>query len=53
MLDSATQVFIDGGSVRGGLAMQKSNGANMNITRGDVAGHFIKDERGDQAPIRG
>jgi hypothetical protein len=42
MLDSAARVFIDGGSVRGGFVKQKSNWANVNIIRADVAGCFIK-----------
>ncbi|MCQ4259844.1 hypothetical protein [Stutzerimonas stutzeri] len=46
MLDSANRFFIDGGSVRGSLAMQKSNGANVNIIRADVAWCFIDGEHG-------
>ncbi|WP_155397630.1 hypothetical protein [Stutzerimonas stutzeri] len=46
MLDSATRVFIDGGSVPAGLAMQKSNKANMNIIQDDVADGFIDGGRG-------
>jgi len=46
MLDSAARVFIDGGSVRGGFVKQKSNWANVNIIRADVAGCFINGEQG-------
>ncbi|HBS77096.1 MAG: hypothetical protein CMK99_18355 [Pseudomonas sp.] len=41
MLDSATRVFIDGGSVGAGLYKQKSNEANVNIIRDDVAAFVI------------
>ncbi|MBU0811442.1 MULTISPECIES: hypothetical protein [Stutzerimonas] len=41
MLDSATR-FFDGGSVAAGLLKQKSNKANVNIIRDDVAA-FVMD----------
>ncbi|ANF27139.1 hypothetical protein PS273GM_19370 [Stutzerimonas stutzeri] len=46
MLDSATRVFIDGGSVGVGLYKQKSNEANVNIIRDDVAAFVINVEYG-------
>ncbi|QGZ31003.1 hypothetical protein [Stutzerimonas stutzeri] len=47
MLDSATRVFIDGGSVQGGFAMQKSNEANVNIIQDDDANRSIDGARGE------
>ncbi|HBM06616.1 hypothetical protein CXF92_15420 [Pseudomonas sp. Choline-3u-10] len=54
MLDSATRVFIDGGSVGVGLYKQKSNEANVNIIRDDVAAGFIDGRCGEaRAMTRG
>lgn len=46
MLDSATCLFIDDESLRGGRGVKKSNKANMNINRDDVAERFIDGEPG-------